>query len=267
MMSFTVGADDYVSRQHLPRTLALPEKILVTLKLDQALNLERVMMTDLKDTKEPPHAYCDAHFESLGMAHQMAAEQPPQFSGSSSALPGALHAEGIRPSATEEQIRQLLKKEDGTLRTGQEVLAQIRHQGLGTDTTRVYAMLRNEKGPGLRKNVPDEEIRPYLRNHEGLLLTRRAVESELRNNGIAASAVRINILLQAERMANPQAQSSRKVPEKMADSQIKEYLNNPDGTLRTRREVARQIRNAGLPVNNTRINALLQAERGVRLHP
>lgn len=302
MMSFTIGANDYVSGQHLPRSMALPEKMLVTIKLDQALNLERLMMTDLKDIKDPPHAYCNARFEASTLPHQLEKDLPPPFSASHFARPseriesfsqfsqndftsqpvqasdfftsapsGGPYAPGpTRPSASDQQIRQQLKKEDGTLRTGQEVLAQLRRLGLGTDTSRVYAMLRNEKGPTIRKNVSEDEIRPYLRDAQGGLLSRRAVETALRANGIGASAVRINTMLQAEKAINSQratASASSQSRNKLSDSQIKAYLTDANGKLRTRREVEKQLHAAGLQANNTRINSLLQAERGVRLRP
>ncbi|MCF5167319.1 hypothetical protein GIW45_25525 [Pseudomonas congelans] len=110
-----------------------------------------------------------------------------------------------------------------------------------------------------RPDATDAQIHAHLQKPDGSLRTIKQVGSALHTAGLGAGDKRIAAQLQA-------AGGARHLPG-ATDAQIHAQLHNPDGSLRTKLQVASALHTAGLGASNNRIQGQLQAAGGARLLP
>jgi hypothetical protein len=102
-------------------------------------------------------------------------------------------------SATNDQIGAQLLKEDNSLRTTDEILAELNANKLGADPDRVAALLQGFTGEQKRKNASEDQISLYLYKNGNSLRTEEEVRSALHANGLRAGSKRILAQLKAAR--------------------------------------------------------------------
>jgi len=295
ILTYAIGAKDYFSPLHLPRDL--PEQMRVTCALDQSLNLNRVIIADLKG-----HIYCDASFEppatpALALGEQgslstrevasgpgspvrtafssPAASQyalrdaRAQFSavartGSSLAaaapLSGAPQAPATnKKSATDAQIEAQLRNKHGKVRSGREVGSVLRASGLSSSTSRITTQLRKVNVVRPFASASDDQLQKELRNPDGTIRTNAEVTAALHARGLGAGLARMTPMMQAIR-------GVRHLPT-ATDDQVKAQLKNLDDTPRSVEEALTALRATGVGVSSNRMTELMQAERGMLKRP
>ncbi len=132
----------------------------------------------------------------------------------------------LRPSATDEQIKEQARNWDGTLKSQQKVARALRVAGFGADNGRIAALLRAEGGVLHRPSATDDQIRALLRNSDGTLGTIESAAIALRTAGLGAGNERISYLLQ-------EASGIHQRPS-TTEGQIKAQIRKPDGTVNPR---------------------------------
>lgn len=241
--------------------------------LDPSLNLRRVIITDLEN---PQDIYCDASF-ALPITKEAASPPgsigPPAFSppappeaasrdalltarakfsdaarGSASFAaaapvsgapePRATRIEARRRPATDDEIREQVKRPTGEVRTREEVKTALHALGCGARRARITPLLQEARGGPPRPTASDDVIREHLSTPTGTVRTREKVRTALHALGVRASAKRIDKQLQAVRgvVQRPSAPAA----------EIRAQLNHPDGTRRTQLEVLAALHTIGL---------------------
>jgi len=170
-------------------------------------------------------------------------------------------SEGKQPkriAATDDQIRAYLHNDDGSLRSQLAVSTALHTAELGAGNKRITIQLQ---AAGLVKlpKPTDEQVRAHLHDAEGMLRTNEDVAKALKNAGLASGTRRIREELRAA--GAPQLMPSA------TDAQIEMHLHNPDGSLRTKAQIASALHDAGLGIGDRRLTTRLQNERGARSLP
>ncbi len=108
----------------------------------------------------------------------------------------------VRPSASEEEIREHIRNPDGTVRPRHEVAALLRNSGRGVRNDRLNRLLKEVRGerPASKPSASDEQIRTHMRNPNGTFRSNKEIVSYLHAHDVGASLIRISRLLDTERL-------------------------------------------------------------------
>ncbi|MCF5166481.1 hypothetical protein GIW45_20975 [Pseudomonas congelans] len=161
-----------------------------------------------------------------------------------------------RPGATDEQIKAHLHNADGSLRSHRDVANALHAAGLGVDNNRVVAQLRSTGEARNRPGATDEQINAHLHNADGSLRSHRDVANALHAAGLGVDNNRVVAQLRSTGEARNRSSAT--------DEQINAHLHNADGSLRTYRDAASALHDAGFGADTRRILAQRQAARGQR---
>ncbi len=158
-----------------------------------------------------------------------------------------------KPGATEDQIRNHLYDDSGALRTAKAVRSALHAAGLGAKETRIGDLLQAVQGVKQRPSATDAQIREHLYDDEGSLRTQKEVIEALHAIGVGASRKSVGTRLHA-------VGGIQQLPG-ATDAQIREHLNNDDGTLRMNSEVRSALQTVGLGVDTNRLVKLMRDAR------
>jgi hypothetical protein len=193
----------------------------------------------------------------LAHAARSAPYPAPSLSSRSQATPEGKQQH--RKGATDAQIAEHLRNDDGSLRSAMNVLEALHAVGLGAAKERIFVQLQ---GAGSARQLPsatEAQIAEHLHNPDGSLRSARNVLSSLQAVGLGAAKSRAMAHLHA-------AGGARRLPG-ATDAQITDHLRNPDGSLRTTRDVLSALRAVGLGATDKRIGTHLQDAGGTRRLP
>jgi len=187
--------------------------------------------------------------------------QPTHASRTAPYAASAQTSEGTQPrrnAATDDQIREHLYNDDGSLRSQRAVSIALNAAGYGVGFNRINTQLV-AAGAVRLPNPTDEQIKAHLYNDDGSLRIQKDVTSALHAAGFTAGHTRVREQLHA-------AGATRHLPS-ATDEQIRTHLRNDDGSLRTRADVNKALHAVGLGASDTRLATQLQAAGGARKLP
>lgn len=159
-----------------------------------------------------------------------------------------------RKGATDEQLSNQTRHEDGSLKTQKEVANDLHGQNIGADNNRIVKQLRGTRE--VRRKATDEDIVINLRREDGTFKKTKQVVDDMHALGLGVAPQRVVAQLKA---AGALRESATK-------EQINKHLRRDDGSLKTQLQVANDLRKAGLAVTTMSITEQLQEARGGRIN-
>ncbi len=159
--------------------------------------------------------------------------------------------ERVRP--TDDEIKALIRDPSGNMKTHREVCDELNALGRTAHYPRVSSILRDAGGKRAGLSASDEEIKARLRNPDGTLRNEKDVLRALHADELGAQNRRIHFFLR--QALGGQAR------EAATDDEIRVCLQNPDGTLRTARQVREALHAENLAAGEARIGFLLREAR------
>ncbi|RWR03318.1 hypothetical protein ED28_03205 [[Pantoea] beijingensis] len=162
-----------------------------------------------------------------------------------------------RPGATDDQIRAHLRTPNGRLKSCDEIVQSLNQVGLGAGDRRINFILTAAPDfvPASMKRATDDQIRGQRLNPDGSLRSAPTIASNLRAAGFAVDDHRISALRHNEGGATP----AQTLP-RAADAQIMAHLRTPDGDIKSRKDIAQALNQAGLGADSHRIDSLRQSQ-------
>lgn len=242
LLTYAITVEDFAP-VHLWQQL--PQQMMVTCALDQSLNLQRVLIADLDQ-----RTCCDARFEPAALPESTRGERD-----NHSIMGGAAGAGSIARTASSPAVPPAASQP--SLHPTQALFsAAARGHGLMVARSIVGAPTPEA---GKAEKPKAQDIIDHLKNPDGTFRKRGQVMNSLKNAGFQSSQAGVTEQLKLLR-------PPRALP-RASDEQILNNLRDANGRVRTERQVAGVLRNAGVGADTHRIATQLQSQRGLARLP